>query len=429
MRKAVSILLAGFAGLPLAGFMAPVSGAEPDGEAGTGSGMPHTHVPLEVDAGMGWAEVLEAALAIAPERFDLAGREAETAGWSRLGDNWLAAAPRVQIGAVDDDPLDARGQTEFDVALEMPLWRIGEKSAARDVAAGSGAETAAAADFLRLQIAGRLREVLWEIAGAGRALEQARQALEVTDELVRTVELRATHGDLPESDLLLARVTQYERNVAVIEAEAMVLDAERAFRSLTGLEARPANFAESRSDHEDTDPNHPVIALAMRELDRARARLDLVEKSSRGNPVLSIGPHRQQDPLGTYYNNSMVVGISLPLGGRNHGSVERAAATREVTLAQSNLASAERALDLAVHEAEHELFVIEESLELVEPQAELAARRLQMGRVAFEQGEIDLTELLRIQDAAIAASGEAERLRIDRQRGIASLNQALGELP
>ena len=52
-----------------------------------------------------------------------------------------------------------------------------------------------------------------------------------------------------------------------------------------------------------------------------------------------------------------------------------------------------------------------------------------MARSAFEQGEIELRELLRIQDSDRNVNREAERLAIERQRTIAAFNQALGETP
>jgi hypothetical protein len=52
-----------------------------------------------------------------------------------------------------------------------------------------------------------------------------------------------------------------------------------------------------------------------------------------------------------------------------------------------------------------------------------------MARVAFTQGEIELRDLLRIQEAEQTAVRDVQRLEIERQRTIAALNQALGETP
>lgn len=389
----------------------------------------HTHVPLEIDSGMTIDAVIEAALEIYPSRFEMTARETMAAAWERQGRNLLSDAPSISFSVLNDSALDSRGQVEIEGGIELPIWRVGQKSAAGSVADAASAESHAAAAAMRLEIAGIVRSILWEIAASAQALEQARAALDVTNELVRVVEARAARGDLARADVLLARAAAFERGVAVIEHEAMLLDAERSYRALTGLDARPDAFTEARSANEDYDPSHPMLAMAMREVERANAELEYTEKSSRGTPTLTVGPRRQRDALTNFYNNSVSVGVSVPFGGRNHGAVERARASGAVAAARSNLARVERSLDLELHEAEHELFVIDESLELVTEQAELAERRLLLSRTAFEQGEIDLQELLRVQDAAIGATGDLAALRIERQRAIAALNQALGELP
>jgi outer membrane protein TolC len=389
----------------------------------------HLHEPLEIDPQLTWDAVLSAALDIHPQRFELAAREEMAAAWQQKGANLLAGAPAIVVATVSDRALDNRGQSEFEGGVEMPLWRLGQKAAAQAVAASSAEESAAAAELLRLEVAGLLRNVLWDIAVGEQTLHQAEDALTVTSNLLLAVEARAARGDLPQADVLLARSARLERSVAVVESEALMLDAERSYRSLTGLGRRPENFSEIPSDREDPDASHPALASANRGLERARAGLGYVEKTVRGSPRLTIGPRRQRDPIGTFYNESVVAELSLPFGGRRHGSTESAAAMQLVAAAESLKAAVERQLDLEIHEAEHELYVIEESLDLIQQQAELAERRLSMSRTAFELGEINLQELLRVQDAAINATGAAARLRIERQRAVAAVNQALGEMP
>jgi outer membrane protein TolC len=427
IRRSIAIgaMIVVLPGWQTAGAQVGAAEAEPD----DGGIHTHTHIPLIVDADMTWETLLEAALAVNPMRFELAAGAEMADAWSQQGGNLLAGAPAVTFSGLSDDAFDNRGQSEVEAGIEVPLWRIGQKDAAQGVAASASAESQAAVARMRLELAGMLRSSLWDIAAAGQALDQAEAALALTTELTVVVATRVERGDLPRADLLLARAAEYERGVQRVESEAMLLDAERSFRSLTGLDSRPENFMEARIARDDFDAGHPALALAMRDLERAEAELDYADKSRRGSPTLTIGPRHQRDPLTDYYNDSLTIAVRMPVGGRNHGLVERAAVSRQVAEARSRLAALERRLDLNLHEAEHELFVIEESLELVGPQTELAEQRLGLSRTAFAQGEIDLQELLRVQDAAITARGAYARLNIERQRAIAALNQALGELP
>jgi outer membrane protein, heavy metal efflux system len=389
----------------------------------------HRHEPLRVDPALTWPALVDRTLAAFPGLAAVEARAREADALMDRADRWLAATPAVYFDYLSDGPLDDLGQREYDVGLDLPLWRWAERRAARGVGTAVTVESTAAAVTLRWQIVGLLRTSLWDIASAANSLQLARASLEVATELVRVVERRNESGDLPDSDVLLARSAMLEKQTAVLDAEALLLDAERSYKSLTGLDRRPETFAEPLTEQEDFDDGHPLLALATARVERAQADLDLVDRETRGHPVLTIGPHRQRDPLGTIYSNSLYLGVRVPFGGKSYGAADRARAVRGLADAESERGLLLRQLDLDLHEAEHTLSVTEQSLEIARNRAELSERQWQMGQTAFAQGEIDLRDLLRIQDSASTATHEVARLEIERQRTIAALNQAVGDIP
>jgi cobalt-zinc-cadmium efflux system outer membrane protein len=400
----------------------------------------HLHAPVEVDPELGWDELIAATVAAHPQRFELAALEESAAAWRARGRQWLAATPYGSFSYLSDHIGDDRNQAEYYAGLNLPLLRFGQRDSAQELGRSSAVTSAASAAVLRWEVAGLLRTLLWDIAVAGNAVELAQEALAVADELVHGVERRFAVGDLAEADVLLARTTFHEKSLALIDSEAILLDSERTFRSLTQLDRRPAAFAEQLAMHEDPDEeaaehgpsfddSHPLLALANSEVERARAAVEFADLSTRGNPLLTIGPRRQRDALTDYYNDSMSVGVTVPFGGRRYGATTRAASVTELAAAETRRAQLLRQLDLDLHEAEHTLYVLEQSLAVAEARNEDAARQWGMGRSAFAQGEIELRELLRIQDTAQNAASELARLGIERQRTIAAVNQAIGVLP
>ncbi len=400
----------------------------------------HLHAPVEVDAGLGWDEMIAATISAHPGRFELMALAGTAGAWQARGRQWFAAAPYVSFGYLSDHIGDDRNQAEYSAGLNLPLWRSGQRESVRDLGRSSADTSAATAVVLRWEVAGLLRSLLWDIAAATNAVSLARESLTVADELVFAVERRYAVGDLAEADVLLVRTAQYEAQLALIDSEAVLLDAERTYRSLTELERRPAEFAEVLAMHEDADEeaadhapafdeSHPLLALANAEVERARAAAAFADHSARGNPVLTIGPRRQRDALTDYYNDSMGVGFSMPFGGGRYGATARAESLSGLAAAETRRAQLLRQLDLDLHEAEHMLYVLEQSLEVAEARSSDAARQWSMGRSAFTQGEIELPELLRIQDTAQSAERELARLEIERQRAIAAVNQAIGVLP
>lgn len=389
----------------------------------------HTHEPVLIDPELDWSAVIEAALAAYPARGELAARNSEAEAWERRGRQWLAAAPALYFSYLTDRPRDDWGQKQYDTGVELPLWRLGQRSAVQAVAASASVESGAAAAALRLEVAGLVRGALWDIAAATNSVGAARDAVAVATELVRVVERRYARGDLPRADTLLARSALLEREQAVVAAEADLADAERAYRSLTGLDARPASFAETRAPGDELTSSHPLIALAEAGVVRAEASLDLAERDVRGPLTLAVGPHREVDPFTTIPRDSLIVELRLPVGGKSYGATQTASAARAVASAESAHGQLLRRLDLDLHEAEHALGVLERSAALAGERDLLAIEQLRMAQAAFAQGEIELRELLRVQDATLAAHREVEHVATERQRTVAALNQALGVTP
>jgi outer membrane protein TolC len=401
----------------------------PGERAAAAESLVHSHAPLELDSALAWDDVIDATLAAHPRRGELAARESEAAAWAERGKSWLAAAPAFYLSYLSDRALDDNGLSEYEGGLELPLWHAGQRDAVQGVASTATAESAAAAAAFRLEIAGLLRAVLWDIEAFDNDAAAAREMLVVAGDLLRAVERRNARGDLPLADVLLARADRLEKQQAIVAFEAQLRDAERAYRSLTGLDRRPAVFAEPRSAREDLDASHPLVALAEAAVERARANLELADREARGTMTLRVGPNRQQDPFSDFYTDSLSLAVRVPIGGASHGVTQRASATRLVAGAQAQRGELLRRLELDLHETEHALAVLDETLALAEERRDLAVRQAQMARSAFEEGEIELRDLLRIQQAAQSAERDVRHFTIERQRTISARNQALGETP
>jgi outer membrane protein TolC len=389
----------------------------------------HTHVPVEVDPGLTWAEVIEAALAQHPMQFELSARADEASIWQRRSSSWLGGAPSVYATYLTDGPLDDVGQREYEAGIELPLLKPAQRSANRALADTLTEESSAAALMLRWQVVGTLRSLLWDIEAATQAVALAEAQLELAGEVQRAVEHMHTLGELPRADLLLAESSTLERQTNVIEAEAELLDGERAYRALTGLDRRPPSIGEMLIDREVFDDAHPALAFANADVRRAEAHVEQAERAANGNLAFTAGPRRQRDPFGTIFTDSVGVGISVPVGGKRIAATATATAVRALGEAATRRATLLRQMDLDLHEAEHTLSVVTESLELSERHSALTEQQAEMGRSAFENGEIELRELLRIQAAAYDATSTTARLRVERDRAVAAVNQALGELP
>jgi len=89
----------------------------------------------------------------------------------------------------------------------------------------------------------------------------------------------------------------------------------------------------------------------------------------------------------------------------------------------------ERQLATELRTTAHELDTIGRRLTQAKEQNRIASENLRLARRAFELGEIDLTDLQRVQGLAFAAERAEQQLKILRQRAVAQYNQAAGVLP
>ncbi len=390
---------------------------------------PAEHVPIAIEAALEWRSVLERAVRNYPRFIELEARRHESDALHRRSRSLFAGRPSIALGYRSDDPLDDYGLAEYETGLTLPLWRFGERQAAGRIATSASDETAAAHAALVWEIAGALRAVLWDIEDAVNGVELAAEALAVAEEIERVVARRHSLGDLPLEDTLLAESTVLERQADLIERRAALVDAEFAYETLTGMRVRPARFSEAPAERRELTASHPLLSLAAAELERARAELELTAHAAKGSPTLMIGPSRERDPRSSFYTDSLGIEISIPVGGNVHVDADTAAARRRVAVAEAELAAIERRLHADLHDALHSLETTEEALALAERRAEIAARHLEMGRTAFEQGEIALIDLLRRDEAARTATRAVRALQVQRGRAVAAVNQSVGVVP
>lgn len=103
-------------------------------------------------------------------------------------------------------------------------------------------------------------------------------------------------------------------------------------------------------------------------------------------------------------------------------------AAAQVLLAQvqSQRDELKRQLELALQQAALGLKTTRQALELSERQNTLAQENLRLARKSFEQGEINLLDLIQVQTRAFMSEHAFKQWEIELQRYIAKYNQAAG---
>lgn len=390
----------------------------------------HGHSSQARSQELAYASVFEHAYSHAPEVLATASREEQARAHQKLGNSWTASGPRANFNYLDDSRLNNTGQRELDAGLEWQLWAFGAKRNSQMLATAFGEEVNAWRDYLNLTVAGRVRTALADIRAAEVSLNQAQQARDSAQQLVDIAERQVSAGAAAQDDVLQAQTLLLAEEKKLLAARAALVDGERSYSLLTGLDTRPIlEFSEQKTASEDITAQHPLLRFLQANVAIASGKVAEVRREAVGNPTLSLGMRSQRGDSSENTIDSLALGVSLPLGGGAQAGAKASDARRTLGDAQVELETARRQLQQRLHEVEHELGITRQALALGEEQVKLSAQRAQMARKAFALGETTMTQVVLTEQQYQIADTEQHLLQAQLVRLISEFNQTLGVLP
>jgi outer membrane protein TolC len=389
----------------------------------------HDHAVLPVDAGMTLAEVVERTVEYAPAYVELEARQALADAWQNRGDSWMSGPLALTVRYQSDRWGNDLGLQEIESGIQFTLWKWGQRRSTRELGRSLQTEADAAPAALRWEIAGLIRRLVWEIERTEAELELLEESEVLAAKLAATVNRRYELGDVARREVLLARSAELDVAARVAEARVAMTDAERTYRSVTGLDRRPVTPVETLSTRAAIDASHPALQLATAAVEGARAARGVVRESGITSPTLMIGPRRERSVFGQDFEDSVGIFVTVPFGGRSHIDTQVTAAGRLVAAREAELRATSRELELGMHEAAHSLSAARHNVKLARERAELAQEGYEMGELAYSRGEIGLIELLSLQEVYLDARRQAAQFGIEVNRQTALYNHAVGVMP
>ena len=341
----------------------------------------------------------------------------------------LAGDPVFNLKYQTDALGSDNGYREWEGGVALPLWWPGQRSTRHREAERTLASADALARAKKLEVAGEVRERLWGLALARSAQKEAQLAYDSAKELERDINRRVEAGELPRSDLLLAKKETLGREDDLRQASNRARQAEELFKRYTGLEEVSAVQAETLTDSLELSEQHPLLNLASIDAERSRAHRDRVATDRRAGSSLWVGGKSTRDLSGGSYDSAVGLEIAIPLGTRAHAAPALAQAEEALTEALARQNRARRELQEALAAARLERQRTEEALERAARRQSLADESLRLSRRAFELGETDLVRLLQARSDALAAHHDLEVRRLEVCQAVARLNQILGVIP
>lgn len=372
-------------------------------------------------------DVVNAALARSPDNWVIDSKAQYAQALSSRAGSFFSDTPEISINHQNDRFGSNQGLREWESSIDMPMWMPGQKSASRQKARMSEQEAIAYRKLVFLNVTGEVRELLWEIKLAKASLNHARNNLKLSENLARDISKRIEAGNLPRQNSLLSQKEIMGRKMELVTVEAEYIHAAREYESITGLSEMPAIFDEV-INHETDAENVPIIELYDARVDYLGA--DYRENRSRWSsaPKLSVGIKRETGSFLDQNIDSFGIGISIPLGAGVHMTSKRSEAALALAEMERERELIKRQYGLQLHEAEHEIEVCEVQKPLSEAHFNMAKENLRLSQKAFDLGQTDLFDLLKIQEQYFVSSSDNTKITIECNRAVARHNQIKGVL-
>lgn len=366
-----------------------------------------------------------------PEAAAMDARRQAAEARKRVSESWSAEPAAIEVSARSDRFNGNEGAREYQAGVAIPLWLSGERSRSAAVADAELAALDSRIGAARFRVAGQVREAYWSIQRAQVEAEAARQRLDSTRQLAVDVRRRVTAGDLARADQHQADGAVATAEVAFEEARAVLAIAEQRLRALTGgaTSAAFGSQPEPLPPSSDGPGQHPVLKEIADRAEVARRTAELARVQRSANPELLLGTTSERAALAGTFENSMTLGVRIPLGSGSRSSAKVASARAEAIESdtQLRLEQDRAAADVAL--ARSRLEGTQAQLVAAERRALLAKESRTFFERSFQAGQTDLPTRLRVELEASEAERQIARFRIELAAAVSALRQALGLLP
>ena len=383
---------------------------------------------LKVNPNLQFHDVLEKTIVRNPMQATLQSREFMVNAKSLVANAMLPSTPAINILHQNDTLGSGRGEREWQAELELPVWLPNQRNNRLKVADATQSNIVASRESLRLQVAGLLRDAVWDIAFNENNNALATSKLALANTLQRDIEKRYQAGEMAKTDAMLAQQETLRAEKEQLRAEAELMHARHRYFLLTGLRELPASFEEKQSSLDDYSQSS-IWVEAQSKVGLAETERALAQVESHENLQVLLNMRRSQGAFDNMSNDSVGVKVRIPFGGDTRAAPIKAAAEMHVGAAQTEQESLRNTLETMMHEAEHNLSVSRAELLIVTKQYEIAKESTKLAQKAFQLGETDLVSLMRVQSQTYEAERAFTTRQIQVQWDIAHYNQAVGVLP
>jgi cobalt-zinc-cadmium efflux system outer membrane protein len=372
----------------------------------------------------GWPQALDAAWQRALEAAERGGQLQRALAERDAADQPWAAPPAIEFDHRTGRSPGNGSASETEIGLVWPLWLPAQRQSRVGAADADIAAARQGLEAARWRLAGELRQVALSVAAQQAELREAEVQVRLLRTLAEDVERRVQAGDLARADTMAARAELLQAEVQQQDSAQRLQQARERWQLLTGASAIPPVPAAPGAAPQG---DHPELAAASANVERARRRLALAERSRRDPPEAGVRLRRETDGSGSASSVGVSLRVPFASGPSNLSSLAQARSDLDLALAEEQRARDRVALEAA--SARQQVASATRQLEAERARAGLLRQRAQLIDASFRAGETALPELLRALGAANQAEAAVVRQQSALQQAQGRLSQSLGVMP
>lgn len=314
-------------------------------------------------------------------------------------------------------PYNGVDNAQVTLALSQLIELGGKRDLREDVAVIAGQGERLAYEAARLDILGETLRRYVELAQAQASVGLAQRAVSLAEDAEQAARRRVKVGAAPPSDvarLMLSRqqtalalrraqVRQKSAGVRLAlmwgeggnESAAENLNASSTLLPLPPLPSRETLFAQLNKA--------PLLRSLASQTRLREAQMRLAESSGRADMRVSIGARRDFHSAGENSGNSLVLGLSMPIGSAKSSRANKARAHADLQLSEASREAGEMEMLASLDEMYRSLEFTRESLTLLEQESLPLMQQLYADiENGYRAGRYSLLELINVQQERLS---------------------------
>lgn len=350
---------------------------------------------------------------------------------------WLAGAPVIDGLYRDDRPMTNRGEGEMQLDMRLPLRRFDQTGAWQRLSEQAALNAKSREAATRLELLGTLRQLAWDWRRAETTLKTAEQQATIMRRNLDVVTHQVKLGEAAEVDRLTVESSLLSAEDAVHQARIQFQNAQSRWQSISGSPALPTDLGAPEKTPIPTTPvtaeslfqTHPILRRMASEVGLDSAKIDAERAAGAGAPELGFGIKRDRGDRGTPWDNSLLVTLSLPIGGQAYRNPALAEMAQQKAQAQVALMRTAHQIQGDVTAYQQRVAEWPTRIAQLDRRAELTEKTLKLKEKALRLGELDWSRLMYFEQEAASARLQANLAHIDYRADQSGLKQSLGLMP